>query len=479
MKLPALTAALILAGWAGSGHAATYQSTPCPKDWPVTGVVCGVLQVPEDRNRPEGRQILLPVVIVKSTATTPEPNPVIFLAGGPGGSSTTHPLLPDNNPFIAERDYVTLEPRGAGRSEPALDCPGINALKGEISAGAHPSDADTALTRAAAACRADLTARGIDLNAYTSLEAARDIEDLRVALGYQQWNLFGHSYGTRLALTYLREYPHSVRSVLLDSVLPPEANFDETASANLVRSLNVVFDACATHTACAAAHPHLSDTFYGLVRNADARPYSLSGADGKLIRVAGAQVVDAVYAALHMPSRIGDIPAIIGTAAAGDHKALDELVRMNQGPSGFTWGLRLSVWCGEEMPFEDPARVSAQTDPVLRLGGIDERTASVAMCKAWNVKPAAVVENQPVVSDVPTLVMTGAFDPDTPPAWGNQLLRHMTKARVLVFPAQSHGAGFNRCGATVAKAFFHDPSAPLDATCVETLPAPDFTLKAN
>lgn len=478
MKLPIVAAAAILAGCASSGHAASYHAETCPKDWPSAGIVCGVLQVPEDRSRPNGRQIHLPVVIVKSTAKTPSPDPVIFLAGGPGGSSTAHPLLPDNNPFIAERDYVTLEPRGASRSEPALACPEINALKGEI-AGGRAHDADAALSRAATVCRADLTKLGIDLSAYNSLETARDIEDLRVALGHQKWNLFGHSYGTRLALTYLREFPQSVRSVLLDSVLPPEASFDETASANLKRSLNVIFDACAVDQACAAAYPRLADEFYGLVRDTDARPYTLAGSDGKPVQVAGAEVVDAVYAALHMPSSIGGIPRIIHSAANGDHKPLDELILMNQGPSDFTWGLRLSVWCREEMPFEDAGRVSAQTDTALGLAGIDERTASVAMCSAWNIKPAAAIENQPVTSDAPTLIMTGAFDPDTPPTWGNQLLRHMSKARVLVFPAQSHGAGFNRCGATIAKAFFHDPSAPLDATCVESLPAPNFTPKAN
>ena len=137
----------------------------------------------------------------------------------------------------------------------------------------------------------------------------------------------------------------------------------------------------------------------------------------------------------------------------------------NLGPSRFTWGLRLSVWCAEEMPFEDPDRVASQVSPSLGLGGIDEGAATPELCRAWNVKAAPAIENEPVKSDVPALIFAGEFDPDTPPAWGRSLLASMPNARYVEFRGRSHGAGFNRCGAEIVAAFLRAPSAPLPVDC--------------
>jgi pimeloyl-ACP methyl ester carboxylesterase len=182
---------------------------------------------------------------------------------------------------------------------------------------------------------------------------------------------------------------------------------------------------------------------------------------------------------LHNPSQIPLIPRIIGEAASGDYRELAPLVRSNQGPSSFTWGLRLSVWCGEEAPFEDPARSNAQVSAGIGLSGIDERTASPAMCRAWGVSPAPAVENEPVARDVPVLVLSGEFDPDTPPSWGRGTLAHLTHARFVSMPGHSHGAGFNRCGARVEVAFLKDPQAPLDLGCVLAMPGADFAASAR
>ena len=452
-----------------------YQRGTCPAA--VAGdenIECGNLYVPENRHKAASRQITLPVMIYHSRSSHPAADPVIFLPGGPGGSSVANKHSGKQNPFLDTRDQILLEPRGAKMATPALECPRINTLKGEISAGHHRRDADSALTQAAAQCRADLSAQGIDLDGYTSAETAQDIEDLRLALGIAQWNVIGHSYGTRLALTYLRDHPAGVRSLILDSVLPPEANFDESASANLWRALHVVFDRCGTDSTCHGPYPHLALDFAALLARADKTPLKTAqpvmGSDNKPVVIGGAEIVDAVYSALHNPDQIPDIPAIIEDAYAGKADTLAGLVKDNQGPSGFSWGLRLSVWCSEEMPFEKPALVEAQTAMSQGLGGIDERTASVAMCKAWNVASGDAREALPVTSDVPVLIMTGQFDPDTPPDWGRGLIANMPNAQVVLMPGRSHGAGFNRCGGALEMAFINDPTAPLDTTCVLKMP---------
>jgi pimeloyl-ACP methyl ester carboxylesterase len=167
------------------------------------------------------------------------------------------------------------------------------------------------------------------------------------------------------------------------------------------------------------------------------------------------------------------------TRAGAVYRGVTGAPRHVEGPSSMTWGLRLSVWCADELPFEDPARIAAQRDPSLGLGGIDEGTASVATCRAWNVAAAPGVENEPVKSDVPALIFAGEFDPDTPPEWGRRLLESLPNARYVEFRGHSHGASFNRCGAQITMAFLRAPSAPLPVDCALELRGADFGTSAR
>lgn len=209
----------------------------------------------------------------------------------------------------------------------------------------------------------------------------------------------GLSYGTRLVLTVLRNHPSGVRSIVLDSVLPPDVNFDEVATTNLQRALNLVFDGCAVDRDCGAAYPDLRRHFADLIARADREPLPLvlDAADtgGRKAEIRGAEVVGAVYGALHSPQTIPQIPRIISSAVAGRYDELAPLVKGNQGPSAMAWGLRYSVWCADEAPFESAGRIAAQVSPAMGLGGIDEGTAAPEVCRAWNVAPAAASENTP------------------------------------------------------------------------------------
>lgn len=442
---------------------------------------CGVLTVAENRRKTDTHAIGLPVMIFRSRAAAPAADPVLFVPGGPGGSAVAGRKSGRGNILLDDRDFIVLEPRGASLAQPALECPTTNALKREIAAGRLRGDAGRAeLAKAAAACREALTASGVDLDGYRTEALADDIEDLRKALGYEKWNLLGVSYGTRLALAVLRRHPSGVRSVVLDSVLPPDVNFDEVAAANLQRSLNLVFDGCAVDRDCSAAYPDLRRRFADLIARADRQPLPLAldaaGTEGRPVEVRGAEVVDAVYAALHDPETIPHIPRIISSAAAGDYVELTPLVKNNQGPSSMAWGLRYSVWCADEAPFERADRIAAQVAPAMGLGGIDEGTASPEECRAWNVAAAPAIENEPVKSDVPTLIFAGEFDPDTPPDWGRQLLESMPNAVYVELRGRSHAAGFSPCGGAITTAFLRAPASPLPIACALTLRGADFGL---
>ncbi|MFY2558455.1 alpha/beta fold hydrolase [Corallococcus terminator] len=482
-SLLATLASLSLALSAAEGP--RFEPAPCPATVEAgERIDCGFLVVPENRQKADSRPIRLPVVRLRSRAEHPAKDALLFMPGGPGVSAVARLRSGKRNPLLDERDVIVLEQRGMKMAQPALECPDINALKGDIAAGRlRGAKAQEALTKAAGRCRATLTASGVDLDGYTTTATADDIEDLRKVLGYEAWNLQGISYSTRLMLTVARRHPAGVRTLILDSVLPPEVNFDEVGVANLLRSLDLVFDGCAIDRECSAAHPDLRKRFAQLVAAAERKPLPLvlkeSATEGRPVEVRGAQVAEALYTALHDPETIPLLPRIISRAAAGDYSELIPLVENSQGASTMSWGLRLSVWCSEEIPFEDPQRIAAQHSPAMGLGGVDAGTASVATCRVWNVAPVPAEENTPVKSDVPTLIFAGEFDPDTPPDWGRQLLESMPQARYVEMRGRSHGASFNLCGGQITMAFLRDPKGPLPLDCVLQLRGADFGKSAT
>ena len=212
---------------------ATFEEAPCPFELPpghVEGeaVECGYLIVPEDRADPDSRDIRLAVAIFRHPDGAPEPDPIIYLEGGPGGSPLEirasnfdayfGPL------FAANRDIILFDQRGVGFSEPTLDCPAFTELYMDLldsNVDGEQLTAQEILDRkveAFMACAEDLSMVA-DLSAYNTVANAADVNDLRLALGYDQVNLYGSSYGTRLALGVMRDFPEGLRSVVLDAPL--------------------------------------------------------------------------------------------------------------------------------------------------------------------------------------------------------------------------------------------------------------------
>ncbi|MEO7794245.1 MAG: alpha/beta hydrolase [Thermoanaerobaculia bacterium] len=465
---------------AGVAGAPRFESAPCPIEVePGERIDCGALFVPENRARPGSRTLRLPVMIFRSPSASPAPDPLLFMSGGPGNSTVANRRSGKGNPFLDQRDYILLEQRGARYAEPALLCPEVTRLQGELASGRlRGALAETARVASAAACRKTLVESGVDLDAYTSQAAADDIEDLRLALGFKSWNLYGLSYSTRLMLTVARRHPVGVRSLVLNSVLPPEVHFDEVATANLWRALDLVFSGCAIDRECGAAYPDLRRTFLDLVAAADRAPLQVPLEHGTR-EVRGADIVSALYDTLHDSEAIPLLPRLIGEIAAGRLSELGRMLEPGSGVSSLSPGLRYSVWCSEELPFENPQRVALQTSLGLGLGGIDERAASVELCRAWNVAAAPPIENEPVQSDIPTLIFAGEFDPDTPPDWGRQLLESMPHAYYVELRGQSHGAGFHPCGREITAAFLRTPASPPAVGCLLQMRGADFGASAR
>lgn len=422
---------------------------------------CGYLNVPEDRTNPNSATIRLHVAIFRSSSPDRVPDPVIHLTGGPG----SHGLQPvwyylssGHTAFLDKRDYIVFDQRGVGTSQPALDCSDEEGFSG---------------------CRERLTREGINLAMYNSAASAADVQDLRRALGYEQVNLYGVSYGTRLALTVMRDHPEGIRSVILDSVYPPQVNLYTAWAPNAARVFQMTFDACAVDPTCSSRYPNLENTFYALVDELNDQPVSVvvETANGTTtIQVDGDQFLDVFFVGHYRADVIPLLPKLVFDTRDGEYDLLQgRLQAQLSGTSSL--GMRNSVQCYEEIPF------SSYDDVLASAGGLPEQLGYFAtrleslyqVCETWGAGDPPPAENQPVASDIPTLILAGAFDPITPPEWAYISASTLSSSVVYEFPNAGHWVlRSGPCGWEIALAFLDNPGGVLDSSCLSTLGPPVF-----
>ncbi|MEO6390441.1 MAG: alpha/beta hydrolase [Pyrinomonadaceae bacterium] len=448
-------------------------------------VRCGYLVVPENRTRSNSRPIRLPVIIQKSNSATPAPDPILRTLGGPGASSLKIVRGRRSSPWLDRRDVVIFEQRGTALAQPSLDCPEVDAAN--LASNRANLDRKAATQREVAAakvCHDRLVNSGVDLSGYNSAESAADIEDLRRVLGYEQWNLYGVSYSARLMLEVMRDHPAGVRSVAIESVLPPSVNYDEVGVDGAVRALKVVFTTCAAQADCARAYPNLEQTFYDVVRKANQKPIAFKvkprdGAASLTVTLNGHDVTDWVldYLLSNDAESVADAPWQIFRFHRGDFRALQRYAESKVNDRGFySLGMRYSVWCREEFPFENAKKIRAQSDRYEGLPGYSIQNYFPGVCAVWKVPAAKPIENQPVKSDIPTLLLGAEYDAYTPPDWGRLAAQTLSRSYFFEIPGVGHGPGFSsQCARTLVAAFFDDPTRAPDSNCVKT-PGPRFTL---
>jgi pimeloyl-ACP methyl ester carboxylesterase len=471
-----------------------FETSDCPFTKPQgVSVNCGYLVAPEVRAAPPSpaapvqKTIRLAVAIFKSTSSTPAADPIVYLEGGPGGSPLRAYASQVDlyfGPFLAQRDLILVDQRGTGYSQPALDCPqltqaDVDALSLDLSAAESDQRSNAALF----ACRDQLTRAGDNLAAYNSAESAADFNDLRSLLGYKEWNLYGISYGTRLALTIERDFPAGLRSVVIDSVLPPQVDLIDTQPDNTIRAFNQLFDSCAADAACRAAYPNLRTVFFDTAKKLNQTPIKttitlpdvgIPGLAGKQVDmlVNGDSFISAIFQAFYITSYLPDLPQVIYQASQGN---LDAVAQINTvfmaSDKDFSWGMYASVNCYEEVPFSNESKLAASMQAHPELGGSQgSAQGAFELCQGWGVAPAPASEDQAVKSDVPTLVLSGQFDPVTPPAWGKLAASTLSKGYFIEIPAAGHGSSLSEaCPRRLALSFFDNPAAAPDASCTQEL----------
>jgi DNA-binding GntR family transcriptional regulator/pimeloyl-ACP methyl ester carboxylesterase len=449
--------------------ALTQTACPSPAD---DGVECFTLMVPAHRTQPDGALISIPVIRVRSRATTPA-DPVIFLTGGPGGNAIPSRLIRGPiEDFLADRDYIVFQQRGGQLGTPDLSCPEYAAAHRAIWSRNLAGAAAVALQRdAAAACARRLRAQGVDLDAYDTAAIVDDLFDLQRALGLTGFHLYGISYGTLVALEAVRRAPSPspIRSVVLDSVLPPDVRYDEHATDNVLRALHRVLDQCAIDPACAKAYPRLRARWTAALARAQRTPIPamLTPPDGGAqvrVRLTARNLFEAATAMLESAADIPSMPRVIDDIVDGRLERVLEHGGAAARPPSFTFGQRLSIWCRDEAAVIDWAAVTAQTTDHPELGDFATSAFAREVCAAWAATPSTAVHTA-VTSDVPALVLAGEYDPVTPPEWGRRVVRTLARGFFVELPGMTHVAGWNGCGRTMILAFLRDPSRMPDSTC--------------
>jgi len=435
---------------------------------------CGKFAVPEDPGDPDGRQIELAVAVVPAIATRPKPDPLFLLAGGPG-QGAIEGFVPGLGAFAGvhrERDLVMVDQRGTGGSN-RLDCAmPDDALESEE----IPPDE---LRKLAQECLSKLPGRP---QFYTTSIAVRDLDAVRAALGYERINLFGASYGTRVAQHYARRYPERTRTITIDSVVPPALPLVPLIAIEAQRALQRVFERCAAEVQCNEHFPGIAEQFARVDARLRSGPMNVSLPDPvtgetSRIKVTRNHLVTMTRMLSYSARTASLMPLLIHEAATrGNYGPLaaqalmagENLERM------IAMGMHNSVMCSEDAPrFAGAADRAALEKTYIGPALYD---GMKAICEIW---PRGAVDSDfhdPIHSTVPALLLSGEFDPATPPEYGAAAAVGFERHLHLVIPGQGHGQTDLPCVQRLLRDFIDRGTVDgLDGACVGDIkPAPFF-----
>lgn len=471
-----------------------FESASCMFDNPTSFVEgetieCGYVRVPEQHANPDGPSIRLAVAILKSQADTPAPDPVFIAQGGPGGSGidTYTQVLDAHTDLLAKRDIVLFDQRGTLYSEPSLMCQEVLDLTIEtIEQDLSTEEETQQYIEATLACKKRLEEEeSINLSAYNSIENAADIDALRVALGYEEINLYGVSYGSLLALHTMRNYGHGLRSVILDGVVPTQLNFVAEVPHTFNESMEAFFDACANDAACNKAYPDLENMFYDLIRELNEHPtrIALTNMDTKNTYQAvldGDTLEDAMFQMLYATDILPAIPMILYDVRDGTYDALGRMLSILVFDNTISEGMYYSVLCAEDADFTlDDVNIT-DVPASIAESQLYDIEGLLDVCGQWDVERFGPVIDAPVESDIPTLLFSGVFDPVTPSHFADAAAESLTQSYVYTFPYVGHGAAFTGpCANDILEAFLDDPTVEPDSTCLANTSGLDFMTPAT
>jgi pimeloyl-ACP methyl ester carboxylesterase len=477
--------------------APSFVSAPCPSPPQAIAELqyarCGQLTVPEDRRHNNRRTIVLSVAIVPAAAAQKKADPIVWLAGGPGDDAITEIPMALAGKLNADRDVIFMSQRGTYTAKPRLTCDPADRWAAEtLNMPYDAAETQRAYAVATRNCRQELTARTSDLGAYNSLESADDIEALRVALHVAKWNVYGISYGTDLALTYVKLHPNGVRSFAIDGVFPPQLAGGVASWTSAGEGINAVFKACAEQAACRKRYGDIGATFRRLVNEYEASPKTVQvdvpGHTGKVkVKISGGMLVQwAVSPGTHVAAKL---PASLYALAHGDPAPVASTwAAPKLDPNGIGVlgnGLFYGVSCGEWVPYETQDAVIASgrrafpTFPLSVLKNAPNLPFMRENCSAWNVPAVSAVVREATRSSIPALIVNAQYDGQTAASFGAYVARTLSNAVVVTVPNVAHVAfgspssRANACAYAIARSFF-DVLKKAETSCITKVAPTDF-----
>jgi pimeloyl-ACP methyl ester carboxylesterase len=460
-----------------------WQDAECPfdvaKDFTVgVDVICGNVVVPERHAFPNGPTIQLSVAIFKAIGDAPVPDPVVLFTGGPGGN--IFDLAPKKRSGPAAliqtaRDIVLMSERGTYGAAPFLDCPELSIVDAHF--GAPVEELNALKLQAFTECRERLVSEGVDLEAFTNAERAADVPFVMEVLGYEQYNLWGVSGGGMLTELVVRDHPDAgVRTIMMDSGAFPRAHFTDVFSTlftNQSARYRLLFQECGADTVCREHYPDLEKVFFGLVERLNAEPAlvtikSRASGEEAQIELTGDLFIAALSNNFGM---IGVVPKIIYDGAEGDFDLLSLFLPeafMGDTGIGTADALYQSVACPEiqQMTMDDMLTDGVFPEIVQAIAPTLQHFFDV--CAVWDVAGNPVGEL--VVSDVPALIMEGAYDTNQPPGYGAEVAENFSASFVVLFGDKAH-VTLSECGIKMMAEFMDDPTSRPDTSCVAASPS--------
>jgi pimeloyl-ACP methyl ester carboxylesterase len=456
-------------------HTVPRPRTLAFSDYVVEGVAetlrSATLLVPEDRAKPDGRQISLHIVVVPALTAGRKHAPLFDIAGGPGLAATTAAAwyAADSSGYRATRDIVLIDQRGTGKSNP-LRCPELEAVSklGDMY--------DPAAVRR---CRGELE-QSADLTQYGTMAAVRDVEAVRLALGFEKIDLSGLSYGTVVVQTYMREYPQNVRCAVMLGTVP----IDEKIPLHHARAaedvMQKLFDDCDRDPQCGGAFPSLRTEWKDLLARFEAGPVRAlyaDSADTHMVVLERGPFCEALRTLLMTTTTQRKIPFIIHSAANDNFYPFFEAVRPDSGTtSALAEGMYLSVTCPEGTQRIQNDEIDAEVaGTFLGRYRVDQQ---IGACAEWPTTALSDESLQPVTASVPTLLLAGGMDYVAPVSWAQQVSSRLSDSRVVVIDYLGHfpdGVANMECFDALILAFLRaGTTVSLDVSCVETMTPPAF-----
>lgn len=454
--------------WYSAG-ADTLPLTQCRLEHPlkVTSIEarCGTLGVPLDRGRPNGEKLALHVAVVPALNRRSSSAPLFLLAGGPGQGAADMYVAQSAafSRINRDHDIVLVDQRGTGRSNP-LVCEYPEDWQ-------EPADPLPALRQATQAC---LGKYGDRVRFYTTSIAVQDLDAVRAALGYPQIDLYGASYGTRVAQLFMRRFPMRTHAAILDGVTYPEQIIGPDTPKDAEHALQLIVARCEASRPCAAAYPDLQQELDALLKQFGPQRVGLTLDDPNDGTPQQLDFTHYIFVAAlrflsYSATQASLMPVLIHRAAHGALAPLaaQTVMSTRQVSEQLAAGMQYSVLCTEDAPF-----IAAATDRAAlakTYQGTDQIDAMLEICKLWPRGPMDEDLHSPLHSDVPTLLLSGEADPVTPPADAERAARGLTFKRLLVLAGEGHGQLNVGCVPRLMAMFLNsaDPEG-LDAACLRS-----------